>query len=107
MPEPPGGRIELRVTGLSVYYHWQGSWTVVQWQATEGDWRDVEGWRGTPDEIIGGVGKETWWVSEDGFGRGPFRWAVYQGEEGRLLGRSGSFYLPNDGRAVIVAVWLP
>ena len=108
VPEPPGGRIELRVTGLNVYYHWQGSWTVVQWQATEGDWLDVEGWRGTLDEITNGEGKKTWWVAEEGFGRGPFRWVVYSQSEGdRRLGVSKSFYLPRSaGEAVVVEISL-
>ena len=101
---PAGDYIELHVHGNP---HPE-LWTVVQWQAVEGDWRDVEGWRGTPDEITGGVGKKTWWVSEEGFGRGPFRWVVYSQSEGdRRLGVSGAFYLPDDGRAVIVAVWVP
>ena len=108
VPELPGGRIELCVTGFSVYYHWQGLWTIVQWQAAEGDWRDVEGWRGTLDEITNGEGKKTWWVAEEGFGRGPFRWVVYsQSEGGRRLGVSKSFYLPQSaGEAVVVEISL-
>ena len=98
---PKGDYIELHVHGNPQ----PELWTVVQWRHPDGSWRDVEGWRGTFDEIVGGEGRKVWWVSEDGFGHGPFRWVVYQSEGGRLLGTSGTFNLPSDGRAVIVAVW--
>ena len=39
-------------------------------------------------------GKKLWWVAEADFGKGPFRWAVYQGRGGKLLAQSESFYLP-------------
>jgi len=108
-PSVPGGN---RPKGDYIELHVHGNprpdlWTVVQWRHPDGSWRDVEGWRGTLDEITNGEGKKMWWVAEDGFGRGPFRWVVYQSEEGgRLLGTSGAFNLPSDGRAVLVAVWV-
>jgi hypothetical protein len=49
-----------------------GAWSVVQWQDINGDWQDVDGWRGTLD----GSGQRRWWVAAKDFGSGPFRWAV-------------------------------
>ena len=39
-----------------------------------------------------------WWLAPDLFGKGPFRWLVYQGEGGKLLATSDSFYLPDAAR---------
>jgi len=68
-----------------------GVWTIVQWQDTAGGWHDVDGWQGTLD-----VGHRImWWLAPDLFGKGPFRWLVYQGaERGKLLTISESFRLP-------------
>jgi hypothetical protein len=69
-------------------------WTAVQWQDTGGGWHGVEGWRGTLDEVVSGVGKKVWWVAERDFGTGPFRWSVRHGYGGELLAVSESFTLP-------------
>jgi hypothetical protein len=80
-----------------------GLWTVVQWQDALGGWHDVEGWRGTLDE----GDKKTWWVDKADYAKGPFRWVVYQGQGGDLLGTSESFYLPSGhGQIVTVEVSL-
>lgn len=60
-------QIYLRVTPTYPTY-----WTVVQWQDSQGVWRDVEGWRGEAAH-----GEISWWVAEKDFGKGPFRWAIY------------------------------
>ncbi len=85
--KPIGAYIEL-----SRPANGNGLWTVVQWQRSDGRWHDVEGWRGTFEE-----GKKVWWVASSDFGKGPFRWAVYQGQGGVLLGISPSFNLPTSG----------
>ena len=104
---PAGDYIELHIYGNPS----PNLWTVVQWQHPDGPWRDVEGWQGAPDEITSNdglvVGRKRWWVAEADFGKGPFRWEVYQGGGDKLLATSGPFHLPSDGRAVIVAVWVP
>jgi hypothetical protein len=56
---------------------WQDLWTVVQWQDRGGNWHDVEGWQGTPDGIVDGEGRKTWWLFRELFGQGPFRWVIY------------------------------
>ncbi len=66
-----------------------GLWTIVPWQDALGGWHDVQGWQGTLDGY-----QKLWWVAEDDFGTGPFRWALYQGKGGALLAVSESFYLP-------------
>ncbi|MBK8434331.1 MAG: hypothetical protein IPL28_24925 [Chloroflexi bacterium] len=46
----------------------EGVWTVVQWGDGHGRWYDVEGWRGTLDEVQ----YQTWWVAPADFGDAPF-----------------------------------
>jgi hypothetical protein len=84
-----------------------GLWTVVQWQDALGGWHDVEGWRGTLDEIGNGVGQKAWWVARPDFDTGPFRWMIYQGPGGRLLAASEAFRLPHyETLTVVVEVSL-
>jgi hypothetical protein len=82
-------------------------WTVVQWQDALGGWHDVEGWRGTLDEVSNGVGKKTWWVARHDFDTGPFRWVVYQSQGGKLLAASEAFLLPHiENTTTVVEVSL-
>jgi hypothetical protein len=86
---------------------WQNLWTIVQWQDPQGIWHDVEGWKGTLDEVkisdSGDVtGYKTWWVGGEHMGKGPFRWRVYQGEGGYLLATSESFDLPSIDKATLL-----
>ena len=58
-----------------------GLWTVVQWRGGTGNWYDVDGWRG-------GLNRDTyvsWRVLEPQFGKGPFRWFVYDRAGGEVL----------------------
>jgi hypothetical protein len=87
--------------------HWQDLWTGVQWQDPTGAWHDVEGWRGTLDEVKSDVegavtGYKTWWVGGEHMGEGPFRWLVYRSKGGRLLAASESFDLPSVNKATLV-----
>ncbi len=79
--------------------HRQDLWTVVEWQSAEGTWRTVEGWQGTLDKVEADeagdiIGEKAWWVYESNLGQGPFRRLVYEGQAGRLIAISDSFYLP-------------
>lgn len=85
--EPAGAAIELHVNTAPA-----GLWSVVQWQDSAGDWREVEGWRGTLDA----GGYIQWWVAPADFGKGPFRWSVYHHQGGRLRAESEPFYLPRQ-----------
>jgi hypothetical protein len=76
-------------------------WTEVQWQDALGGWHTVEGWRGGLDSISNGVGLKTWWVAPGDFGKGPFRWQVYQTTGGILLTTSASFNLPAANRTLV------
>ena len=79
-----------------------GLWAVVQWQDQGGGWNDVEGWRGSVDG-----GYQAWGVFPADFNKGPFRWAVYAGQGGKLLNTSGAFTIPDGvGKAVKVSVTL-
>lgn len=75
-------QIYLRVTPADRAY-----WTVVQWQDAQGVWRDVEGWRGEAAH-----GEISWWVAEEDFGTGPFRWVIYP--------RGGPFLERVDGNTI-------
>ncbi|MBN1874662.1 MAG: hypothetical protein JXA33_10565 [Anaerolineae bacterium] len=103
--ESEGALIWLRVQGQPIDSHWQSLWTVVQWQDAFGDWHDVEGWRGTLDEVGVGEGRKVWWLPADLFGVGPFRWQVYTQPAGALLATSQAFYLPDlVGQIEVVTV---
>jgi hypothetical protein len=94
---PAGGAIELRVpltSGAWRGVYWQELWTVVQWQDSLGGWHDVDGWKGTPDEVTSGQARKVWWVAQPQMGQGPFRWVAYDRSGGRKLAESASFYLP-------------
>ncbi len=100
---PDGGYIELNLQFPSGWpwhtTHWQELWTTVQWQHPDGSWRDVEGWRGTLDDIAieendAVMGQKRWWVSEDHLGQGPFRWVIALKDDDALLAASDPFLLP-------------
>jgi hypothetical protein len=97
--------ITAYVSGLPV-----NSWIVVQWQDGFGNWVTVPGWQGTAQKLYDqGVLKDwtttgtgtlfqQWTVVPDNYGQGPFRWAIYSGPNGTLLGVSPNFNLPTmDG----------
>ncbi len=114
-PAPPGATIELQAHFPATWpwdeAHWQSVWTVVQWQDGLGEWHDVEGWQGTPDDVTVDGGEVTarkrWWVAEADLGKGPFRWVACAGRGGRRLGTSKLFDLPGSvGAVTTVAVWL-
>ena len=73
-----------------------GSWAVVQWQDSAGGWHDVKGWRGDIHS------SQHWWVAARDFGKGPFRWAVTDGPDGRVLGASQSFQLPDTANQTLM-----
>ncbi len=64
--------------------------TIVQWQDPQGGWHDVEGWQA---QTVAD-GSVRWVVYPRDFNTGPFRWAVYSGRGGKLVGKSGAFRLP-------------
>jgi hypothetical protein len=84
-----GSYIELRVPTDNI-----NLWTVVQWQDAQGNWHDVETWRGILDEINNHKGDKLWWVYPRDYGKGPFRWAIFDRPDGQLLAVSRSFNLP-------------
>ncbi|MEZ4868528.1 MAG: hypothetical protein R3C14_44775 [Caldilineaceae bacterium] len=109
--EPPGSdkkadkpsRPQVAPLVLNTSPAQSGLWSVVQWQDAQGDWQDVESWRGWVAN-----GKTIWWVEEKDFGKGPFRWAIFQTEGGKLLAVSEPFYLPTEvRRTMTIAVSLP
>ena len=92
---------------------WQTPLTVVEWQDTQGNWHEVEGWQGTPDHVIPGpsatmVGLKAWGVAAKDFGTGPFRWLVYNDHSlAERLAVSSPFNLPGgSGQDQIVNVLL-
>lgn len=96
-PKPPVATLLLRVEPAP-----DGLWSVVQWQAPSGNWRDVEGWRGT---VVNG--KTIWWVEQKDFGKSPFRWVVYKEASSKPLATSEPFQLPGlDQRQLVITLSL-
>jgi hypothetical protein len=84
------------------------SWIAVEWQNALGVWRPVRNWEGYADwfELSGRLHKQ-WGVLPMIYGQGPFRWAVYSGPDGDVLGVSPSFYLPTVDRENEIMVLSP
>lgn len=58
-------------------------WTIVQWQAVNGTWYDVDGWRGTffyDDELDSNNWQVEWWVGSENYGKKNFRFVIYTNE---------------------------
>lgn len=83
--EPVGAYIEL--AGAETI---TGGWSVVQWQDSNGDWHNVEGWQGAVSD------SRSWWVHPKDFGRGPFRWVVQSTPGGSVSASSAPFHLPTS-----------
>jgi hypothetical protein len=84
------------------------SWIAVEWQNALGVWRPVRNWEGPADwfELSGRLHKQ-WGVLPSIYGQGPFRWAVYSGPNGAVLGVGPSFYLPTADRENEITVLSP
>ena len=94
---PNGALIELNYDGIAVGP--QGVWTVVEWQDTETlKWHDVQGWQGTVELD----GTQQWWVAPADIGKGPFRWVIYDAEDGNVLQTSEEFNLPASEMLITV-----
>ncbi|MBN1935845.1 MAG: hypothetical protein JW934_14340 [Anaerolineae bacterium] len=90
-----GGAIELSVTGAA-----EPVYAIVQWQDGLGGWHDVDGWRGEVEN-----NRVLWFVPEDMFGDGPFRWVLYNEQE--IWATSDPFSLPTfSGQIVRVSIGL-
>jgi hypothetical protein len=89
---PAGGAITLQAYPIDPAF-----WTVVQWQDTNGGWHDVDGWQAPFDEQH----QVAWGIAPDDFGKGPFRWVIYEGQGGAMIAASDPFTLPaSAGEAV-------
>jgi len=89
--------IELAVTPTQ-----DGLWSVVQWQDAQGDWQDIDGWSGWVDN-----GRTIWWAEEKDWGKGPYRWVVYEGQGGLLMATSDEFHLPETRQEPLVVTVAP
>ncbi len=105
-PEPTavpvlrGGWIQVQVADL------QAQSLVVQWQDNTGAWNTVESWRGNFDTTIDGIAVKTWWVSDQLFGAGPFRWVVYDGSS-QVVGESKPFNMPGENKQTVTVTVSP
>ncbi|KAA3664604.1 MAG: hypothetical protein DWQ04_04850 [Chloroflexi bacterium] len=85
---------------LSTTTKFEGYWSEIQWQDEFGIWNDVDGWKGhiEPD------GTKTWWVKNKDFDTGPFRWLIYDEEDGYINKKSEPFTLPMIDKEVLIIV---
>ncbi|MEM7799554.1 MAG: hypothetical protein AAF633_10220 [Chloroflexota bacterium] len=82
-------------------------WTVIQWQDNSGKWHAVDGWQGEYTYVVEtNIWEVYWWVGEEHFGKGPFRWVVYTDATRETLeATSAPFDLPESRRdPVIISV---
>jgi len=81
------------------------TWTQIQWQDYQGNWHNVDGWRGTVDQNR----RVTWWVGEDNLETGPFRWLAYatEGSDEPIAAISEPFILPSVRQTTEVTIILP
>jgi hypothetical protein len=85
-------------------------WATVQWGDAAGQWHDVEGWQGPLQRVDSEpqpYSQVRWWVYARDYGKGPFRWAIYQAGtpasvRGAQLMVSGPFTLPLTGNDIVV-----
>ena len=103
-PPPAGGLITLAAVAQSPLIPGE-LWTRVQWQDPQGNWREVDGWRGAFDNNL----TVTWWVAPEDLNTGPFRWLVYANQSGgKAIAISEPFDLPPaPGQTTAVTVTLP
>ncbi len=97
-------QISTYITGLPV-----SSWIAVEWLDLQGFWRPVENWEGPPDLVDPPeqLMYKAWRVMPSIYGRGPFRWAIYSGPNGGILGVSPSFNLPAKDRMNVILYLSP
>ena len=69
---------------------------VVQWQDGTGKWHSVGGWR---SETVTMPTK--WWVNPSDFGKGPFRWLVYEHSQKNVVATSDTFFLPESEQHIV------
>jgi len=93
-----GGYIALHIKP----YH-QEYWSEVEWTDKAGVWHVVEGWRSQSRQGI-----VRWFVEPKDFGKGLFRFHIYERENGLSLGVSEPFHLPTQASQVedIELQWL-
>jgi len=91
---PPEGGIIKLVTSSAVD---QEMWTVIQWKDGFGVWHDVDGWRGS----FYAAGMVVWYVGPENLNTGPFRWLVFESQDGGLLATSEDFDLPAFGGQMV------
>ena len=67
-------------------------WVTIEWLAGDGNWYEVDGWRGHIHN-----GKVIWWVAPENLGEGMFKWVVYSDDSKAVkLKVSDPFYLPEQ-----------
>jgi len=81
---------------------YDGAWTVVQWQGSDGLWHDVTGWQAHVR-----IGQVRWRVAEKDFNTGPFRWLIYDKMDGDVQAVSPDFTLPDSPMHVLQVLVTP
>ena len=67
-----------------------GAYVAVQFQYPNGTWANIDAWTGPLDPMANGYVK--YWVDPKDFGKGPFRWVVWDKQGGKVLAMSAPFY---------------
>lgn len=86
-----GGFIRLRLSTANPTLS-----AVVQWQDANGNWHSVSGWRSELSEEL-----VKWEVNPNDFGKGPFRWMIYERSQNNVIAVSDNFFLPASYQQVV------
>jgi len=95
-------RIPVATLLLKVTKAQAGLGSVVQWQNAQGQWLDIEGWRGAVNH-----GKTIWWVEPKDWGKAHYRWVVYEAASGKVMATSQPFSLPKQRGEVLTVTLTP
>lgn len=95
-------RIPVATLLLKVTKAQAGLGSVVQWQNAQGQWLDIEGWRGAVNH-----GKTIWWVEPKDWGKAHYRWVVYEAASGKIMATSQPFSLPKQRGEVLTVTLTP
>lgn len=82
-------------------------WTVVQWQAVNGTWYDVDGWQGNffyDADLDKDHWQVEWWVGSENYGKQNFRFVIYANQSREKVKQTSSIFDLPETRGIITSI---